>query len=239
MPFDYGPMILKNLEMLIAICNESSDSRKEYRIASYRATIDKMNLRMAPVFDEYDLIPRDGTKLAGERIMEKIRTIIATRDDLDEVKTWTRCVDRVRTIITVDDDDTDLSSDDEDDDEHAEDDDYAPSTPTATENRNATMPRRMSNSDLTAPRPFGFGDIDGVSDEDDPDYVPSESDIEFDDAQSEPDHNEQTHDDHVTYIRAINDIENYIYYLDTTRPEVKTILTQLASLKANYTPTFL
>ena len=237
MPFDYGPMILKNLEMLIAICNESSDTRKEYRIASYRATIDKMNLRMAPVFDEYDLIPRDGTKLAGERIMEKIRTIIATRDDLDEVKQY---LERTRTIITVDDDDTDLSS--SDDEEEEEDDDYAPSTATANEHRNATMPNvewRMSNSDLTTPIPFGFGDIDGVSDEDDPDYVPSESDIEFDDAQSEPDHAEQTRDDHITYIRVINDIENYIYYLDTTRPEVKTILTQLAYLKANYTPTFL
>jgi hypothetical protein len=43
---------------------------------------------------------------------------------------------------------------------------------------------------------------------------------------------------HSVFIQIINDIENYVYYLDVTQPEVNNMFKELANLKKKYTPTF-
>ena len=178
---NYAAMIRKNLSALQHIVEKSSDPKKVYKMRSYEEAYRNLPLY---VYTESDLEIIDGNKVkfvAGTHIMAKIKAIMTTQKDLEEV---------VQYYMELDDDEEDDDDDEDDDEEYDEEDE----------------------------------DDDEYDDEDD---IEVKEEVEL-----------LQRPQRIAYIQNINEIENYMYLLDTTQPEVKNILKELSNLKLKYTNTF-
>ena len=196
--YNYSPLIKKNLSYMIKIHELNHES---YKVIAYKNVIDKLPNIITSWSDELESI-------AGETIRNRIKNMISTNSDLQEVKTY---LDNVNSYeITVN-----LESEEETKNEESSNSEEA-------ENEEAENEETESEEAETE------------SEEAENEEAKNEE-TESEETESEETESEEAESvKYINYLKNINILENHTFDLDMKNSHVKSILDSIRKLRSEY-----
>ena len=226
--YNYSPLIKKNLSYMIKIHELNHES---YKVIAYKNVIDKLPNIITSWSDELESI-------AGETIRNRIKNMISTNSDLQEVKTYLDNVNSYEITVNLESEEEtkneESSNSEEAENEEAENEETE-SEEAETESEEAENEEAKNEETESEEAKNEETESEETESEEAENEEAKNEETESEETESEETESEEAESvKYINYLKNINILENHTFDLDMKNSHVKSILDSIRKLRSEY-----